>query len=92
MPEIKGYRELTPEELALINAIKEHEASTAALMERVHERLSGQLEAALNLQDKPELARYDQAQPHRWASMARTDFQTAYMKLVRAVAQPESPL
>lgn len=92
MPEIKGYRELTPEELALINAIKEHEASTAALMERVHGHLSGQLQTALNQTDKTELERYDRAQSQRWAAMARTDFQTAYMALVRAVAQPESPL
>lgn len=92
MPEIKGYRELTPEELALINEIKEHEAITAALMERIQGRLGEQLQAALNQTDPTDYARYDRAQPVRWAAMARTDFQTAYMKLVRAVAQPESPL
>ena len=92
MPEIKGYRELTPEELHLINQIKVHEASTAALMERVQMHLSRQLVAAMNQEDETERVRHDRAQPQRWASMARTDFQTAYMKLVRAVAQPESPL
>ena len=104
MPEIKGYRELTTEELELINVIKEHEASTAALMERVQMHLkrqhngaglrwseSGDLE--IHLADaQAETDRLDRAQPQRWASMARTDFQTAYMKLVRAVGQPESPL
>lgn len=95
MPEIKGYRQLTQEELDLINAIKEHEVSTAALMKRVHDHLAQRVLEVLNCADdeaERRATRIDRAQPQRWAAKARTDFQVAYMALVRAVAQPESPL
>lgn len=35
-----------------------------------------------------EMARLDAANPGRWASIAQTDFQTAFMALNRAVMQP----
>lgn len=91
---IAGYRDLLPSELDLINRIKD-------LGNNMIESLLADTGAHINLQrrlahndDVPqargaEQQRLDAAQPERWLAMARTDFQTALMKLVRAVAQPE---
>lgn len=81
---IKGYRDLSVDEIALMNEIKEHERLTFALLDRVKEHLGDQLRCANEI----ELARINATEPGRWQAMARTDFQVAYMKLVRAVAQP----
>ena len=35
-----------------------------------------------------ELARFDRAEPFRWAAIGKTDIQTGLMAMVRAVAQP----
>lgn len=85
---IKGYRELTQVEIDLINAIKEHGASTELLLRAVHAHLSAQVVQAQNAATPTEVNRIDAAQPARWAAMARTDFQTGLMALTRAVAQP----
>lgn len=85
---IKGYRNLTPAEIELINKIKAHSAVTNALLGEVHQHINTQIRDAANANDKAETARIDDAQPQRWAAMARSDFQIAVMKLVRAVAQP----
>ena len=37
-----------------------------------------------------ELARLKATEPQRWLAMARSDFQTALIKMTRAVAQPTS--
>jgi hypothetical protein len=84
---IKGYRELTPAEVELMNKVKSHERVLLELIAEVRKHLATQREAALQA-DIPELLRMDKAEPERWASIARTDFQTGFMALVRAVAQP----
>ena len=66
---IKGYRDLSQDEIDIMNAIKEMGASIEATVDSV---------ATLNDVDQ------------RWVAIARTDFQTALMALVRAVAKPES--
>lgn len=96
-PKIATYRNLTQAEIDVMNLIKSFEGSVADLLATVHAHLQGQLVAALNLASasvtaSPEGIRRDRAQPERWVAMARTDFQTAFMKLTRAVAQPDSPL
>lgn len=88
---IRGYRDLTPEDIALMNEIKAAGAAMLALVAKVNERSAAQYCAAEGLEftDKgAELDRLRLAEPKRWAAMARTDFQTGVMKLVRAVAQP----
>ena len=65
---IKGYRDLTPAELAVMNEIK-------GLAERVGE-LVNDLASERHDTDK------------RWVAIARTDLQTGFMALVRAVAKP----
>lgn len=94
---ISGYRELNAEEIALVNTIKAHAAAGEALVEQVRAHLNAQLKgtvpadgdsaAFLDLK-KADVARMNAAEPGRWASIARTDMQTANMALVRAVTQP----
>jgi len=85
---IKGYRDLSQAEIDLMNKIKAHGAATDALLGEVHAHVGQQIVDAKNLPEKDEEHRIDDAQPQRWIAMARTDFQTGLMKLVRAVAQP----
>ena len=85
---IKGYRELTQVEIDLMNEIKQQGLALDALLGKVHAHLSAQTVAAANAESKDEEHRIDDAQPHRWAAIARTDFQTGLMALTRAVAQP----
>lgn len=89
-PAITGYRNLTPDEIDLMNRIKAFGAACEEILTAVHAHLGAQVVNALNATDSAETARIDAAQPHRWTAMARTDFQTALMKLTRAVAQPTS--
>ncbi len=99
---IKGCRELSQEEISMMNRIKEKEAELLAL----HAELVGMLDlqnsaAEQAAQQTPErypggeytephkeLRRLDAAEPYRWASIGKTDIQTGIMALVRAVAQP----
>ncbi len=99
---IKGYRELSQEEIDLMNEIKVKGAELAELIAKVELHVVSQrasLEAALKTDDvytaelasaHVELDRIRSAEPYRWAAIAKTDFQTALMALTRAVAQPES--
>lgn len=64
---IKGYRDLTQQEIEAINKIK----SVAEL----HGALLAEIE---KLPDADK----------RWLAIARTDLQTGFMALVRAVARP----
>lgn len=85
---IKGYRDLTEKEIELINLIKKHGDTTKSILDNVGEHLRAQAEEAKA--DINEADRISLAQPARWLAIARTDFQTAYMALVRAAAQPGS--
>lgn len=88
---IKGYRDLTQQEIDLMNRIKAHGEATAKLLDEIHAHVSAQVVEAAN-EDKAgrtEITdRLDLAQPQRWIAAARTDLQVGIMKLVRAVAQP----
>lgn len=64
---IKGYRDLSAEEIALMNQIKSKAAEVGELVDL--------------LKAVPSL---DQ----RWVSIGKTDLQTGFMALVRAIAQP----
>ncbi len=75
---IKGYRDLTQAEIDLMNEVKAEGERLEQLVYRVRAAIPEGLEA--------DTAR----NPHRWASIAATDFQTGLMALVRAVAVPET--
>lgn len=97
---ITGYRELSQDEIALINAIKHQGAEMLRLQQQMHSYLAGKralMHAESEDPDLPpeyrqavveELARFNAAEPLRWAAIGKTDIQTAVMALVRAVAQP----
>lgn len=90
---ISGYRELSQEEVDLMNRIK---AKGAELLELQAELVSSLVEqgrskaadAAENTDRHAELDRFYAAEPQRWAAIGKTDIQTGIMALVRAVAQP----
>ena len=72
--QIKGYRELSAEEIALMNEIKEHGVALGALVEKLR---------------KAEFAQTsDQAPDQRWVSIGATDLQTGLMALTRSIAKP----
>lgn len=100
---IKGYRDLLPEEIDLMNRIKEKGAELLHLQAELAGFLSTRQEileeeARASTRHKPwqqaasdeciEYRRFQSAEPLRWAAIAKTDIQTAIMALVRAVAQP----
>lgn len=84
---IKGYRELSAEEIALMNEIKAKGEELRALLEMVAVHVDKQI---MDSRDPDEVQRLAQTTPGRWISMAKTDFQTGLMALTRAVAQPTS--
>jgi hypothetical protein len=98
---IKGYRELSQEEIDLMNRIKEKGAELLDLQSELSARLdtdresksADHLRAQLGPNDfaspeSIEWARFQAAEPNRWAAIGKTDIQTGIMALVRAVAQP----
>lgn len=99
---ITGYRELSAEEIDLMNRIKAKGAELLQLQAELAGRLSTGHElkraAARDCNWAPddehapeiaELRRFERAEPHRWAAIGKTYIQTGIMALVRAVAQPD---
>jgi hypothetical protein len=66
---IKGYRELSNDEIVLINRLKSLAEVVGETVDEIH-----------NMEDSDK----------RWAAIARTDLQTGFMALIRAVAKPET--
>lgn len=64
---IKGYRDLSQEEIDLMNEGKELSEQVGAYVAKLQ---------ALDSTDK------------RWVAIGRTDGQTAFMALIRSIAQP----
>ena len=84
-------RELSRDEtelLAYINGILTTSISKAVTDVRLH--LLAQRDDAMKPNNIDEFNRLNRVEAERWLAMARTDFQTALMKLSRAVAQPIS--
>lgn len=84
---IKGYRDLSQQEIDLINKIKICEALTLELIADIGVYLLTQ-GVSVPQTDKVERERLEQAGPKRWLSIAKTDIETGFMALVRSVAQP----
>lgn len=93
---IKGYRDLSQEEIDLMNEIKAIGPQVQAVIEKVQKHIATQRKACHIVEqfeevlDQEELDRLNAATPERFAAMAKTDFQTGLMYLVRSVAQPTS--
>lgn len=87
---IKGYRELSQQEIDLMNRIKAKGAELLALQAELDMKLSDyQNYLMLSVGDDGEPERFQAAEPFRWSAIGKTDIQTGIMALVRAVAQPE---
>ena len=90
---ITGYRELSQEEIDLMNRIKAKGSELLELQYELDQMLRTQadqksLNAAANTSDYAEFDRFMSAEPLRWAEIGKTEIQTGIMALVRAVAQP----
>ena len=96
---IAGYRELSQAEIDLMNRIKAKGAELLELQAELVRSLRSSEVAKFSSIDnaatsdaqaeaKVELARFDNAEPFRWAAIGKTDIQTGLMAMVRAVAQP----
>ena len=92
----KGYRDLSAEEITLMNQIKEAGTMLEILLSKVESHIEAQ-ELACNAAgahkedgDIEEAYRISKAAPRTWHALAKTDLQVGIMKLVRAVAQPTS--
>ena len=92
---ISGYRELSQEEVDLMNRIKAKGTELLELQDELVSLLGAQEEEkqraasdAERGEALAELARFSYAEPFRWAAIGKTDIQTGVMALVRAVAQP----
>jgi ferritin-like metal-binding protein YciE len=74
---ISGYRDLSQEEIDLMNDVKAHAEETRHLISRIEQVLLTQEDNHTNT-----------TSPMRWLAEGRTDLQKGYMCLVRSVAQP----
>lgn len=81
---ISGYRDLSPEEIDLVNRIKAKGLEIQELVEEVTRRDS---EAINTLSSTEQLN--TAAEAMRWASIAKTHLQVGLMALTRAVTKPQ---
>ena len=86
---ITGYRELNAEEIALMNEVKELGPQIEAVILKVQAHVKKQREDCKQISNYDEnYQRLEDATPERFSALAKTEFQTGLMYLVRAVAQP----
>lgn len=74
---IKGYRDLSQEEIDLMNEVKDWAKDIGNLLERLGDSKLSSFSGRSTV---------DQ----RWLAIAKTDLQKGFMSLVRSVAKPES--
>lgn len=80
---IKGYRDLSQQEIDLMNRIKEHAEKTALLIQEVSD-----LRKSANTHNV--LTDVQASESMRCLALAKTNLQTGQMWFVRAVALPDS--
>lgn len=88
---IKGYRELSQGEIDLMNEIKAKASEVEALVALVASNIEKQYDDLYTegyADDSAEGIRLEKAEPYNWMQDAKKELQTAFMKLVRSVAQP----
>lgn len=98
---ITGYRDLTHQEIDLMNRIKKKGAEMLELHALLVAQIKSRREALeFTVSDdsayhghivadcRAELEVFKLAEPERWAAIGKTDIQTGIMALVRAVAKP----
>lgn len=94
---ITGYRELTQEEIDLMNRIKQAGRELLALSGELTLKLQADLKKKAGdanrsrnkkSDEQAELERFQLAEPQKWNETGRASIQLGVMALVRAVAQP----
>lgn len=76
---ITGYRQLSPETIHSINAVKALANDIGGVLQRMADQNHGDPTTPSKMLTDP-----------RWLSIATTHFQQGFMALTRAIAQPES--
>lgn len=92
---IKGYRDLSPAEIDLMNEVKAHAEKTRDLLTRIGS-FAAEREAAeasereLAIKEGREVDAPPSVvtSPLRWLSIGQTDLQQGFMAVVRAIARP----
>lgn len=87
---IKGYRELTQEEIDLMNEIKAMGEKLEQLTDKVDHYLTDQLSTAEFSEDTTTADRVEHSYALNFALDGKMAFKKGLMFLTRAVAQPES--
>jgi hypothetical protein len=82
---IKGYRDLSQQEIDLMNQIKDHAQKTGELLDDVSNLRHEMQESIL-----PPLDLTQFLESMRCLELAKTNLQTGHMWFVRSVALPES--
>lgn len=83
--EITGYRQLSEEEIALMNEGKALAEACGVYVEKLRNYIPQNMEGPEGLVIKPGAA-LDQ----RWVSIGATDLQRGFMALMRGIAKPTS--
>lgn len=72
---IKGYRDLSQEEIDLMNEAKELAEKVGELVIKVTKQLFVESKGMTT-------------EHHRWANIGKTDLQKGFMSVIRAIAKP----
>lgn len=83
---ISGYRELSQEEIDLMNRIKAFGPELETLIQDIRNHVDGQYNAG-DTEDE-EYQRLIAAEPGKWLDSGMLELQTGLMFLTRAIAQP----
>lgn len=90
--QLAGYRELTHEEVSLINEVKETGETLRRLLHKIDTIQTSNFLHLIEHQDRHSATAHAvylaNTESHRWRSMAKDSFQVGMMQLVRAVAKP----
>lgn len=85
---ISGYRELSQQEIDLINEIKQKGVDLGVLCDRLNQHLLDKF-SPVALENDPELrSLMAHSDPFSWLANGKGSLQTALMMITRAVAQP----
>ncbi len=90
--QIKGYRELSAEEIAMMNEVKDLGLQLQAVVTKVQAHVTAQFNSVQAIEDNEdagmELTRLLSAEPDQWAHRGKQNLQDGLMCLTRAIAQP----
>lgn len=82
---IKGYRDLSQQEIDLMNEVKEHAEKTKLLVDKVWNAVQ-ESQSEIRKEDSS----FWEEDSHRWCWLGRDHLQQGYMSLIRAIAKPQS--